>query len=589
MADNPEHPHHDTLAPPRKSVELEDPGAHELSSENEEENDEDVFSDAQEDPTARSGQNSPIPITRVEKVDDSDSHGEIPGTEAYNQRLQDAVPDELEVVGDTSKPSRRNTQSQPNRTATPGGTPIPMTVVEKVDATSPSHGDVPGTAAHSMRKADAVPDMIVQSPKAKASFGDDVAAPSMTPEISVPKTVVTKVDEEPSHGEVPGTEAFDMRTEDATPDVVETKGDVRGLPTSSNYRSSLSSPKPRPPAVRNDSQIAADGGFGPMPDEEDESSDSESDASFGEHKPTVDDTFGDDFDEFEAGGEDEDFGDFDDDFAQPPSEPVPPKSEPTPVSKSQFPCLSFDAFTAANTLSEAMIPQLNALFPKTQSQPLHPPPQPAGPPPSLFLTPRSHSLFTQLIAPPPLNPPNWLRSRTRRLFLVSLGVPIDLDEILPKSKQKKLVLPSTIRSDSEHRRSESRQRRIKSGDGGGVRDLKEGGGNASTTSLSGKDRDSSKRKHHHRKGGDGKDQLAAHPPPFDASGVRQLCATTGVALEGMTDQEVKAHVQRLEEMTRKAGEVLEYWVRRRDAAMREKEMFESVVGDLVKHARRVRR
>lgn len=30
MADGPQYPHHDTLAPPRKSVELEDPGAHEL-------------------------------------------------------------------------------------------------------------------------------------------------------------------------------------------------------------------------------------------------------------------------------------------------------------------------------------------------------------------------------------------------------------------------------------------------------------------------------------------------------------------------------------------------------------------------------
>lgn len=31
MADGLQHPHSDTLAPPRKSVELEDPGAHELS------------------------------------------------------------------------------------------------------------------------------------------------------------------------------------------------------------------------------------------------------------------------------------------------------------------------------------------------------------------------------------------------------------------------------------------------------------------------------------------------------------------------------------------------------------------------------
>ncbi|KAL8871585.1 MAG: hypothetical protein Q9174_002609, partial [Haloplaca sp. 1 TL-2023] len=81
---------------------------------------------------------------------------------------------------------------------------------------------------------------------------------------------------------------------------------------------------------------------------------------------------------------------------------------------------------------------MKTLFPNTKSAQSQPAPPPSGPPPSLFLTDRSHSLFTQLTAPPPLSPPNWLRSRTRRLFLVSLGVPIDLDEILPKSKQKKL-------------------------------------------------------------------------------------------------------------------------------------------------------
>lgn len=201
-------------------------------------------------------------------------------------------------------------------------------------------------------------------------------------------------------------------------------------------------------------------------------------------------------------------------------------------------------------------------------------------PPSLFLTPRSHSLFSQLIAPPPLTPPNWLRSRTRRLFLVSLGVPIDLDEILPKSKQKKLVLPSTVRSDSEHRRSDSRRR--KGEEMKGVKDA-----NISTTSLSSQTKDARDRDRRKRKAGN--DHLPPRPPPLDSPAVRNLSATTEAALKNMTDSEIEMHVRKLEELTQKAGEVLEYWIGRRDAAMGEKEMFESVVGDLVKHARRVRR
>lgn len=225
-------------------------------------------------------------------------------------------------------------------------------------------------------------------------------------------------------------------------------------------------------------------------------------------------------------------------------------------------------------------PQFDTLFPNTRSLPQQTQVQSIGSPTSLFLTPRSHSLFTQLIAPPPLSPPNWLRSRTRRLFLVSLGVPIDLDEILPKSKQKKLVLPSTLRSDSEHRRSDSRRRKT-----GDVRGLKDG--NASSTSLSSQTKSAKDRDRRKRKGGN--DQLPPQPPPLDFSAIRHLCSPTEIALENLTDEKLENHVQKLEEMTQKAGEVLEYWVRRRDAATGEKEMFESVVGDLVKHARRVRR
>ncbi|KAL9633539.1 MAG: hypothetical protein Q9204_003349 [Flavoplaca sp. TL-2023a] len=560
MADGSPYPHSDTLAPPRKSVELEDPGAHELSSDNEE----DVFSDAQEDAKVNSGKSSPIPITRVEKVDDRESHGEVPGTEAYNMRRQDAVPDELEVVGDTSKPSsRRTSQSRPDRASTPGGTPIPKTVVEKIDPDTPSHGDIPGTEAFNMRQADAVPDVILQSPNAESSFPDNVLDSAVHPSVSVPKTIVTKVDEKPSHGEVPGTEAYDMRVEDAEPDVVETKGDPMGLPTSSSYRSSLPSPKPRPSAIRRDSPIAADGGFGPMPSIDDGTSSGDERE---QHNISTGGGLDDDFDDFEAQVDDDDFGDFDEGFEQ--------SSTATELAAPEIPLFPKSPFVSSTTYICSSIELRN-------TPPVHH--DYAVSASSIYFalwTEDVTSLFTQLVAPPPLSPPNWLRSRTRRLFLVSLGVPIDLDEILPKSKQKKLVLPSTIRTDSEHRRSDSRRRR-----GDGMRGLKDA--NASNTSLSSQSKETKERDRRKRRGGN--DQLPQNPPPLDSSAIRHLCSTTEAAIKNMTDSELKKHIQYLEEMTRKAGEVLEYWVKRRDAAMGEKEMFESVVGDLVKHARRVRR
>ena len=74
--------------------------------------------------------------------------------------------------------------------------------------------------------------------------------------------------------------------------------------------------------------------------------------------------------------------------------------------------------------------------------PIEPPPSDS--PPERLDNERAMSLWNQLAAPVPLNPPDWKRSRIRRHFLVSLGIPVNLDEILPASgKKKKLILPST--------------------------------------------------------------------------------------------------------------------------------------------------
>ena len=51
-----------------------------------------------------------------------------------------------------------------SRPGTPGGSPIPKTVVEKVDD-RPSHGEVDGTSAKEMRMADAMPDEVRTAPQ----------------------------------------------------------------------------------------------------------------------------------------------------------------------------------------------------------------------------------------------------------------------------------------------------------------------------------------------------------------------------------------------------------------------------------------
>lgn len=155
-------------------------------------------------------------------MDGRESHGEVPGTAAYELRTQDAVPDEVEIVPEGQQQSSRG--SRGSRPSTPVGGTVPKMVIDKIDPLSPSHGEVPGTHAHSKRMADAVPDEI----RSASSPSSDISA-AESPSVqasNVPTTLITRVDSQPSHGEVPGTQAFDLRTEDAKPDHVEKKGAV---------------------------------------------------------------------------------------------------------------------------------------------------------------------------------------------------------------------------------------------------------------------------------------------------------------------------------------------------------------------------
>ncbi|KAH0562418.1 hypothetical protein GP486_002891 [Trichoglossum hirsutum] len=302
------------LKPPVARV--EDPGARELvSSDDEDEH----FSDASEGRrTPASGRQSPIPSTRVEKVGGEPSYGEVPGTVAYEKRKEDAVPDEVEVIQDS-----HHEEEAVERPSTPGGQPIPTTVVEKVDPSMPSHGEVPGTDAYDVRKADAVPDLVLKIPKPGVESGAVSRSRSPSPTAStpgdhpIPITKLSRIDTLPSRGKVPGTRAHDKRKEDTEPDVVEKSPDVdsAGSPTPSISRSAIQSQARRKslsvkPARAVSNPAAAAGLVDGI---KQEASDKNED---GDEGGGGFDEFGDDFDDFEEGGEDEDFGDFDDGFQQ---------------------------------------------------------------------------------------------------------------------------------------------------------------------------------------------------------------------------------------------------------------------------------
>lgn len=158
---------------------------------------------------------------------------------------------------------------------------------------------------------------------------------------------------------------------------------------------------------------------------------------------------------------------------------------------------------------------------------------------------------------------------------MSLGVPVDLDEILPASKQKKLVLPSVHRVNSNgsfRTSSESRS----------VSRLRKTGTNDSTVSLDSQGKEKPRSSSKWRK-------EPAPEPALDLVTSKQLCTTTDEALGGMTDDELRAHIKKLEEMEELAKELLEYWKKKTDEKIGDREAFEGVIENLVKHARKTRK
>ncbi|KAI1177575.1 hypothetical protein F4777DRAFT_541491 [Nemania sp. FL0916] len=474
----------------------EDPGAHELEAFDSDEH----FSDAQSALGNSSGAVSPIPRTRVEKVDDQPSYGEVPGTEAYEKRTEDASPDEIAIVqDDETAPS----SDQANASERPR---IPKTVVDETD-------DLPGSFSQSssenLHQADAAPDVIRK--------------PDGTSKPNTPSTAPTSQD------------ASTQDTDDAAVNPALKSPSMRGRRKSSAAKSITS-----------------------LHDEE----------------TNDDDDFGDDFDDFEEGDEDADFGEFDDGFQQQAAAhaAAPSLTYQQQVSIPSFPILDLDGLDSEDILASSE-PYLDALYPPDVLD-IAPLPSPPNDNP-IFFNPRSASLWSQLAAPPPLQPPDWIRSRIRRLFLVSLGVPVDLDEILPASKQKKLVLPSL------HRITSNGSLRT-STDSRSVSRLRKSDNNRSSVSVD------SQGKEKPRSGS--KKRKAPPPnPDFDLVAAKQLCATTEEALRGMTDMELQLHVKKLKAMEVLANEVHEFWKKRTDEKIGDREAFEGVIENLVKHARKTRK
>src|SRR3569833_2937974 len=246
------------------------------------------------------------------------------------------------------------------------------------------------------------------------------------------------------------------------------------------------------------------------------------------------DDFGDDFDDFEEGAEaadDDDFGDFGGGFDN--NDDVPASEAPAPAPPRPAPAaggpqkLSFPI----PDLDGLDVDEIISLTEPYLNALLPEDDELAALPPlskdnPIFLTPRSASLWSQLAA----------------------------------------------HRDSPRTSTDSRPATVSR--------LRQTDANASSTSLDSQGKPSRKRKPGAGGGG---------APDLDLVAAKQLCMTTDEALDGMTGPELQTHVEKLEAMQGLAKELLDYWTKRTDEKIGDREAFEGVIENLVKHARKTRK
>lgn len=176
------------------------------------------------------------------------------------------------------------------------------------------------------------------------------------------------------------------------------------------------------------------------------------------------DDFG-DFDDFETGDapNDADFGDDgfgdDDTFDQPGNGSQAPAATavptPAPASTRTWTSLNVTPSSKRLELSDsvtALLPLSTAAEAELTNAPLR---QVEGPS-QVLVSSGSRQLFTDLTSMPSVRPIDWVRSRTRRDYLISMGVPVNLDEIhstFSSGSNSRQLPPLQLKYDSNAKRA----------------------------------------------------------------------------------------------------------------------------------------
>ncbi|PPR04051.1 hypothetical protein CVT24_010626 [Panaeolus cyanescens] len=182
----------------------------------------------------------------------------------------------------------------------------------------------------------------------------------------------------------------------------------------------------------------------------------------------------------------------------------------------------------------------------------------------ILVTPSSREMYKILLStPPPTKPPNWTRSRIRRQHLINLGIPVNLDEVLPKASGKPLP-PLEI-----HTRPMSappiRQN-----------SLANGGTHTSHNSRSGTPQPGQKGPQFGPK------------PELDANKINKLLQLTHESLIMQPLPNLERHLAELKMQTANTSNLLTYLLQTRDVLQQDSETYNGLIAEMVGEAQKIK-
>ncbi|EIW61219.1 uncharacterized protein TRAVEDRAFT_162172 [Trametes versicolor FP-101664 SS1] len=191
-----------------------------------------------------------------------------------------------------------------------------------------------------------------------------------------------------------------------------------------------------------------------------------------------------------------------------------------------------------------------------------------------LVTPESRQLYNALLppTPPSFQPVNWVRSRIRRQHLISLGIPVNLDEVLPRANGALPMLEIHTRPMS-----------APPGPRGGVSKLQTA---ALNSARSGTSQPGSPAAKH---GALAASQLRLGPrPEIDEAKMEALLDLSADELSLLPLRSVEAHLAEIKEQTAKASALLTYLLQMRDGLQQDSETYNKLIGELVGEAQKIK-